>query len=220
MIYDHEHRANGLHGESMGRRSDPRPPPQSIWWPPAAQDLWYRQKWYLRDRGLSPEVALSNGWYPAWLNARPYIIIPATGSTPFWQGRSMASDGLRFDSSPVPRGNTVVYLTPQRSSVGGVVVEGPMDALAAAECGYYGVALMGNTPPLAALGLTWELLRGMMVLIIEDRDGPGALSRTFAYLATMGCRCNITSCPSPWKDLAEMPMAKRCQWLNNLFAHE
>ena len=141
---------------------------------PACSSTWMPDmRKYLSERHLSMEVALANGWYPS-VDAgdkQIRIVIPATATPPnvFWQARlidGQAHLGVslpikRYQSPHAPRGDAIIAVwptTPGAASLapcGAVVlVEGPMCALAAAELGFTGIALMGNSPPHAAWDLT------------------------------------------------------------------
>lgn len=89
-----------------------------------------------------------------------------------------------------------------------------MDALAAAEAGCIGVALMGVMPPEAALGLTATLLSGTMTFLVFDRDQPGpTVTRTMPFLIQRGVKVKLVD-PYPSKDLAAMDRTHRVELLS------
>lgn len=186
-----------------------------FWWPPLI--LGDDAARYLAGRGLDPELARRNGWYLGEVRGELRLVIPATGSTLFWQARALI-EGVspRYDSPPSPRGDAIVVVYPSdgRLPKVGVVVEGPMDALAAAECGVLGVALLGNHPPAESLDLTTRLFCGIIALVIEDRDAPGTLAGVFARLSSAGVLSTLVPCPLPYKDLAEMPYLRRQRFIH------
>ena len=170
----------------------------------------------MKSRDLDPYIAKYNGWYPTVYDGCIRIVIPATGDkTEFWQARAIDDKWEpRYDSPPNPKRETVVFIAPARIKydlvASMVLVEGPMDALAAAGEKVLSIALMGNNPTNETLHLTNELITGIItrVLILEDRDSPGRLAGVMAYFATE-MEVRLASCPSPWKDLAAMPKEKR-----------
>ena len=70
-----------------------------------------------------------------------------------------------------------------------VIVEGPMDALAAAGEGYYGFALMGNTPPPEVLNHVIALCtaRGIVgAVVVPDHDSSESGPHLAAYSYDVG----------------------------------
>lgn len=189
-------------------------------------ELWRMATIYLENRGLDWSTARYNGWYPSEEagDNNPRLVIPAyslqTGNR-FWQARSMNHAEPRYQSPHAARGDAVIFV---RQAGGSgifprivnsstyVVVEGPMDALAAAGCGFNAIALMGNTPSEEVLFLTCKLLRGKMTLLIPDSDAPQALVPTLAYLASQGVQCNFLIPPA--KDLADLSFEERVKLLS------
>lgn len=175
---------------------------------------------YLLSRALSTILARYNQWYPS-SNAGdniPRIIIPATNTsgTPFWQARALVPCDKRYQSPHSPREDSVIVVWPLFTGARrdhSLVVEGPMDALAGAEFGFIGVALMGNTPPMVSLALTSRLIRGTMCTIVPDRDSSGSLSSVLSYLAGQGVSCRLLQLPSEYKDLSDMPIELRGAFL-------
>ena len=109
---------------------------------------------YLEGRGLSYDHAIRlGGWYPATYSG-PRIIIPCirTDGGQWWQARLIetAPDILvprkRWHGSHGYRGDAVSFI-PAEYEKTTIIVEGPMDALAAAMCGHPAVAMLGVAPP-------------------------------------------------------------------------
>lgn len=170
---------------------------------------------YLNQRGLDPDLARANHWYISEEAGDRYtrIVIPASSELPgnlFWQARAVDKDvEPRYHSPHTARGDAVVVCWPYSPDARGfVVVEGPMDALAAAGEGFTGIALMGVTPPDIALDLTARLIRGTMALIVADSDSLGAMAKVGFKLVNRGAGVKLVS-PSPYKDLAEAPREER-----------
>lgn len=183
--------------------------------PRLCASLWHVMEHYLNSRHISMAIAKRNGWYPSASagdrDAR--IVIPATASDPgnvYWQARAVSDMATpRYQSPYAPRGDAVVvawpiYSTAKRSAV----VEGPMDALAAAEQGLIGVALMGAMPPPAAIALTRSIIHDTMALVVIDSDAPEAMTTVYTQLCAMGVSCKLRN-PYPQKDLAECTREKR-----------
>lgn len=107
---------------------------------------------YLRERGLSYSVAAGvNEWYPTkFLDSIPRIVVPAQNleGHRFWQARAMVdcNDRDRWRSAKGTKGGSIVVVWPEKitSRMRLVVVEGPMDALAAATECHLGFAAMGK----------------------------------------------------------------------------
>lgn len=176
--------------------------------------LWPDFEKYLVGRGLDSQVARTNRWYPSACagDTLPRIVIPATNSAglSYWQARAMVPTEKRYQSPPVQRGDSVVTVWPGELNMLRpiVVVEGPLDALAAASVGFVGVALMGKEPPVSVLDFVATLRQKRAVLVVADADAPGAAAFTVAYLASKGRRCKLIQ-TSPHKDLAAMPLIQR-----------
>jgi DNA primase len=208
MMYAHEIREKKIRWEG------PRP---SL---PKVRDnifAWARFKSYLRARHLDPELAKANGWYPARYKDTTRIIIPCSNrdGVPYFQGRAMNDDPLRYASPPVPRDDSIVIVWPDESGPqrGGVVTEGPMDALAAAGMGFVGVGLMGNQPTEAVLEHLALFARAFQpIYVIPDADAPEFGSLVLGALAQHGL--NVTVRIAPKKDLAEMTIKQRREFFN------
>lgn len=132
---------------------------------------------YLALRGLDPEIAATNGWYATQDAGDDHlrVLIPATNTKgyAYWQARAVDPDvEKRYRSPHYAVGDSVVLVYP----TGGiprrvVIVEGPMDALAAAGCGCLGLAVMGKQPDAAVYDHIISLVRGKGVVIVPDSDG-------------------------------------------------
>mgnify|MGYP001564962656 CR=1 FL=1 len=186
---------------------------------PRAAFKWAAMEDYLIRRKLHFDVAKDNGWYPSdgAGDYAPRIVIPATSSIPenrYWQARAVTQGNEpRYQSPRAARGDAIIVVwprgVPKDASVDGAVVEGPMDALAAAGAGCVGVALMGAMPPEAALALTATILGGRMVYVVFDRDQPGPMvTRTLPYLLQQGVMAKLVD-PYPAKDLADLHPRER-----------
>ena len=192
--------------------------------PAISQKLWPEFDRYLASRVLSPSVARKNLWYPSLhVDQLPRVVMPGTSQTAgnlYWQARLMepldppyqaAVDTLRYESPHgVYRGDAIIVVWPSQPDNGlvagyqGVVVEGPFDALAAADIGYIGVALMGVTPPDSVVSHIATFLRGAKCLVMGDRDQLNSMARVMHALTDLGLNCRLRS-PYPYKDLAETP---------------
>ena len=109
-------------------------------------------KAYLYGRRLSYSTAKDNCWYPTdsikEKNPTPRIVIPCFNSVgrPYWQGRAMIKHELRYRSAQGKRFQSIVVMWPRILEIAKkehhsegkplVLVEGPMDALAAAAMGH------------------------------------------------------------------------------------
>lgn len=189
--------------------------------PPASPRLWPGFTRYLSQRGLSAPLARENGWYPSDQagDRAQRIVIPATasGGHVYWQARLMEEAGRRYQSPPYARRDAIVWTWPGRRRGASVVVcEGPMDALAAAEVGHYGAAMMGADPPYAAIVFlaTWiHRAYTKTALVVPDGDESGpTLSKVGYVLATLGI--DSRTLPPRAKDLASMSLADRKKFLN------
>lgn len=172
---------------------------------------------YLDERDLPVDLAWENMWYPSLDagDASPRIVIPATvrnGARIFWQARAMDANEKRYMCPHGPRGDAIVVVWPRRSSPikGTCVVEGPMDALAAASCGFLGVALMGATPPREAIKLISVMACGNKLILIADKDALNPMVKVMTALLSFGVKARTEILTSePYKDLAEAPPRER-----------
>jgi hypothetical protein len=178
---------------------------------------------YLAARDLDGKLASDNGWYP--VSAKDSqdgvlrMVIPASNRNVFayWQARRLDEGILNKYLSPhVPREDSVVIVCPglkvgvERPGVA-VVVEGPLDALAAAGAGTgrVGVGMMGATPPLEAYAFIARLFRTLLVVPDNDETGEETTGRWITHLAARGAAAWLRRVPAEYKDLAECPPAVR-----------
>jgi len=94
------------------------------------------------------------------------------------------------------------------------IVEGPVDALAAATEGLVGLALLNNTPSEEVLTFASTLTRRKTCLFVSDNDSPLAMTRIMAYFMSHGAASGKLLLPAPHKDLAEMPRKLRGRFLH------
>lgn len=190
----------------------PKASPSCNYRPSPDASLWYDFDKYLRGRGLSSMLAYTNGWYPS-RNAgdrEPRVVIPATSADPrnlFWQARSMNGTEPRYQSPYAMRGDALVIVWPKRPSTTSsayCIVEGPCDALAAAETGFVGVALLGGHPSDEVLAHAGRLTHRSPRLLVSDNDSPALMATITAFFP--GAKLLL---PSPWKDLASVPLVER-----------
>lgn len=186
--------------------------------------LWPEFDTYLLGRGLDPAIAHANRWYPSrhagdprdGVPGLPRIVMLGTNSSGFvyWQARAMVPTDKRYWSPSVQRMDSAIIVYPDTyARLPVVVVEGPMDALAAACAGHVGIALMGKQPPYCVLDFIASVLQRQDLLVIADRDSPADAACTLAYLASKGRRCKLLLPPSPYKDLCDMPIKLRAPFL-------
>lgn len=191
---------------------------QLVRFPLNCPDLDADMDHYLGMRNLSCDVARENSWYPTYDNEtlEPRIVIPCSNSAgvPYWQARAMRDDiKLRYDSPSVPRDDSIVIVWP--IDVTGkfsraVIVEGPMDALAAAGQDAVGFALMGNAPNSEVLLYLQSKLRSLhpnKVLVIPDQDNPQLGSGIVSSIQDGSLRFSVRI-PDE-KDLAAMELNER-----------
>ncbi len=183
---------------------------------------------YLRSRQLSVTLAKANGWFPSWEagDGYPRCVIPAVthkAGHVYWQARDMTGKAKRRYQSPEgPRHEALIVVNPPgrvNGMNGQVVVEGPMDALAAAGAGYTGFALMGMMPSLATLMHLGLLLDDEQdVLVLLDRDSTNENVRITTTLASNEFNVRAAIMPSQCKDLASLEPKQRSQLLAGMFA--
>ena len=184
--------------------------------PPYEPRLQRSMEEYLVSRGLSPRIAEDNGWYPTMdYQLCPRVVIPASSlvnSWPYYQARLIVEahpNVKRYVSPAAPRGDALAVVFPSSCALGSIIVEGPMDALAAAGMGYVGVALMGNKPGEDVLDHIKEIV-GVYgdCFVIPDRDAFQEGAELTAKLWTRGVRCTLKSIQDA-KDLAELSPERR-----------
>ena len=163
---------------------------------------------YLSSRLLSPLLAKRNGWYPSRDagDAALRVVIPCTNSLRYnyWQARAIDKwVSIRYQSPRCARTDSIVVVYPDViSSNSVVIVEGPMDALAAAMLGFKAVAVMGNTPSNSVLDFLVREVAGTKYLLVADSDAPSAAASTAHTLsAEQNVRAFVIQ-TYPEKDLA------------------
>ena len=174
---------------------------------------------YLEERGLDPKVAEANFWYPSSEagDDRPRIVIPASATPPnvYWQARAIdGDDEPRYQSPTAPRGDACILVWPKvltRPHV--VVVEGPLDALAAAEEGYVGVATMGTSTE-SQLNYIMKAFPKGLATVVMDLDYPKLMLDVVYGLVRREWKCRVRN-PYPAKDLAAMSSARRTRFLED-----
>lgn len=161
-------------------------------------------KAYLRGRSLDYNLAEANGWYPSRETGDFVLrlVIPAKTFAPehvYWQARAIHAAALRYTSPKGPRHDALIYVEADplgdmaRSAPSGwvVIVEGPMDALAAAECGYDGISIMGISPSISTLNRVKELVARRPSVVILDSEPEATSQGIFisSFLNASGNRC-------------------------------
>jgi hypothetical protein len=186
--------------------------------------LWPEASRYLEDRHLSSSLAVANRWYASRRagDSAPRVVIPCSNISglAYWQARLIDSpdggESPRYTSPSVPRGDSVVIVWPFRSLVKSVViVEGAMDALAAAGEGAAGVALMGNHPDRRAFETICQFFPHERLVIVPDMDSLTEATGWLCALASLGRRTEVIL-PTPDKDLAAATPARRALLLRGV----
>lgn len=212
MIYHHETAEKKLEKQWDGYRPS---------LPICRPELWADFSGYLEERDLSSELARYNGWYPVRYKNRPRILIPCSNEAgvPYFQARAVEEDleegELRYASPPVPRDDSIVIVWPESKLriQGTTVLEGPMDALAAAELDYLGIALMGNQPNNTVIEHVAKFARSFQpVLIVPDADAIEMGPAVLCALAQRGVQQAMIRAPQK-KDLAAMSLKERKRFL-------
>lgn len=200
--------------EKVERRRGPRPT-----LPMPEKSLWKRMRLYLEDRRLPFVQARKNGWYPtSYLDGFDRIVIPCTNTEglAYYQARAMDSYALpRYHSPAASREDSIVICSPFPATQihGTVVVEGPMDALAATDYGYRGIALMGNQPNAQVLDhLSRVVSLFPPAIIIPDQDHPEMGPFLLGFFTSQGMVAEVRM-PDK-KDFAELHPAARKRLLN------
>ena len=205
MIYAHEVR------EKKARYVGPRPG-----YPEADPRGWDAFDDYLHSRKLDPLLARANGWFPAVYSHAPRIVIPCSNKAgvPYFQARDVSGKAeLRYASPPASRDDSVCLVWPMEASKGSVILEGPMCALAAADLGYVGVAVMGNQPNREVLAHITSLVRAFQpVQVVPDADTANLGVEVLSWLSQEGISCLMRIPPK--KDLAEMAVKERMRFLS------
>ena len=206
MFYEHEkkERTEAYHG--------PRPS-----FPERDPRFYGEMKIYLEERNLNFNIAIQNGWYPTIAIDRfSRIVIPCSNPSGvvYYQARAMA-DGvkLRYRSPAATRADSIVYVVPFLRAKGAVIVEGPMDALAAAGSGWFGIGLMGNMPGPGVISYVASLVKHLgRVLVVPDSDCIEMGSYIIGALAMHYVSSAFITIPEG-KDLAELSLKKRRELL-------
>ena len=87
-----------------------------------------------------------------------------------------------------------------------------MDALAASEFGYLGIALMGNDPPEEVIQHIVELVKGKFepVIVVPDLDHLEMGAAVVGALTMEGIKCEVRLCTTHCgKDLADITPNQR-----------
>ena len=180
-------------------------------------------KKYLVMRGLNVAVAELNGVYPTRNATDNFlrVVIPAVSTKEkhiYYQARAVSQNvHLRYQTPKGPRCGALIFVKAfeNKPTKAIVIVEGPMDSLAVASCGYDSVALMGMKPGVLALEHLVKLVAGRPALISLDNE-PEAKAAAFDIALKLSSAGSMTFCESPkkgYKDLAEMPPKERLAWL-------
>jgi len=102
-----------------------------------------------------------------------------------------------------------------------IIVEGPMDALAAAGLGFPAIAILGVDPPKIVYDHVAQLVaRSYMrnkAIIIPDMDRVARWQETQTELGQRGVRGELKQVPGGYKDLAECPLEVRKEFLYGLY---
>jgi hypothetical protein len=178
---------------------------------------------YLRERKLSAALATRNGWYISTSANDDHlrVVIPAVKSPlyqgTFWQAR--ATDPTvtpRYTSPYAPRDDALVVVWPAKEADSVVLVEGPFDALAVAECGMLGIAIMGVNPTQGTAEHIVRKSSGYNLNICFDSDIKGDVGALYlqTQLALSGRYASVKKIRNTkHKDLAEMPLEERREFL-------
>jgi len=197
--------------------SKPEPYPKEI------TRLIPAMKAYLAHRNLDYNLAKDNMWYPTdkvkELDPVVRIVIPCTNTynRPYWQARAILSHKLRYRSAKGGRFGSIVIVWPKDLFVVGdkcvVLVEGPMDALAAAMLGHLAVATMGATFSKYALKYIFKkITKAATILVIPDLDCPEFGTSAVQYIAKHGYS-GVIRMPVGKSDFAAMSLKLRKELL-------
>jgi hypothetical protein len=191
------------------------------------QDAGFLCNEYLLKRELDPELAQENGWFPSRNAGDSFlrIVIPCithkTGHI-YFQARDVTNKAyLRYQSPKGSRHEALCVIHPKQETRGNVVVEGPLDALAAAGAGYTGYSLMGMKPSQATLMHLALLLtetcgkEACPILICLDRGEVANSIKVAAFLASQSLTTAVAELPE--KDLAACLPKVREKFLHQSF---
>jgi hypothetical protein len=201
---------NYTHEKKEGRKyAGPRPT-----FPSFETKYLPQMQLYLNSRNLSFQLAIDNGWYPysADFCRELRMCIPCSNSCnlPYWQGRAIDGHPKRYDSPSASREDSIVIVWPEDGFgvKGSVIVEGPLDALAAASEGYLGVGLMGNKPNEAVVNFVIESVQHFQpIIIVPDLDTP-QMGIDLLHAFRAAALTSSLRLPTK-KDVAEMTRAER-----------
>ncbi len=152
---------------------------------------------YLAARGLSLDIAVDNGWYPSMSAGDSYlrIVMPATNTKGYvyWQARAIdPSVEKRYQSPAYASSDSIIIVWPTgQFPRRAVLVEGPMDALAAAGCGHVGIAVMGKSPQPEVYDHIASLFKSYTFQVVPDADDLLAGTEMCANLITRGIRTSL-----------------------------
>lgn len=191
------------------------------WRPERALHVESQAREYIARRGLRWDLATRNGWYgtDTAMDSWPRVVIPATSrlaSNRYWQARCLLNDSIikardikRYQSPFAPRGDAIVVVWPDKLALEVTValVEGPMDALAAAGSGAVGIGLMGVTPSVEVIDHVKQLIHAIHgpLRAIADLDAVPAMARVLSRLNGAGSGNVKLNTAYPYKDLAAAP---------------
>jgi len=209
------------------RERDKLAPDNTVWPSMSTDELDVRDiRVYLNERGLLPELAAKNDWYPSRHANDNFlrIVIPALTTKEghvYWQARAVSSNvHIRYQSPKGPRHGALINMRAFPDDVQGestrevVIVEGPMDALAAAQCGVDAIALMGINPGTIALEHLSKLVNKRPALIVLDNEPHAQSQAQFLamHLASAGSTAHLAKLHHV-KDIATMKLTPRRDWL-------
>lgn len=194
---------------------------------PTQSPMQHNMNCYLEKRNLDWKLARENGWYESDDCGDKYVmyrrvVIPAVthkAGHVYWQARDLFGHShIRYQSPKGPRHEALVQVTPESSRLGVVVVEGPMDALAAAGAGYVSFALMGMIPSQATLYhliLLVHEYKELPILVLLDRGENANAMRISTFLSSQGYLAKFAELPE--KDLAACNPLQRKSFLKQKF---
>ncbi len=190
--------------------------------PACGPSLWPMMREYLEGRELDYDLAVKNGWYPSDTagDGEVRIVMPATRGDGgvFWQARAVLPNiAKRYQSPSASREDALILVSPSTPIKHAAIVEGPMDALAAAAVGLLGIALMGNTPNQVVLEHVAQHLRPCtLVYAVSDANAITSAVHLVTWLRTQVKILTQLWHPYPYSDLAAMPLKIRQQRFNDV----